>query len=56
MSAKAAAHAAQIFFDAAAGRESVPVRTTVAVISARPGVECATIAFPLRKLKLRRNF
>jgi hypothetical protein len=31
------------------GREAVPVRTTVAVMSARPGVVRATSALPLRK-------
>src|SRR5579863_4457890 len=30
-------------------REAVPVRTTLAVISARPGDVCATAALPLRK-------
>ena len=30
-------------------RDAVPVRTTVAVMSARPGCVCATTALPLRK-------
>ena len=38
------------------GREAVPVRTTVAVISARPGVRCATSGVAAAEVEMRGHF